>query len=204
MSIKNDETSRITGRIVFITIICLYVIATVLLYIIFKGYVGDKDRIALFQTITVYCTGVILIWYTWETLRLRQESQNQVKATQNQVTEIRRQTEIQQRPCIIVEYFGNPPRLRVRNVGNGTAINIRLEGVSFSPPLRHGNRFPLFFPILVKDECVELEGIEPGEISISMTVHFENIDRSSYFVREKIEPWKIEIINYSEFPIRRS
>jgi hypothetical protein len=166
--------------------------------------VEEKDRIALFQTIAIFLTGIILIWYTWETSNLRKESQNQVKAAQNQVTETRRQTEIQQRPCIIVEYFGNPPRLRARNVGNGTAINIKLEGVSFSSPVSYGKGFPLFFPILVKDESVELEGIEPGNISISMTIHFENIDRSSYFVREKIEPWKIEIIDYSEFPIRRS
>jgi len=141
---------RLFGRLKtwkgFIFISCLYIVLTILFYRILREYVEEKDRIALFQTIAVFWTGIILIWYTWETSNLRKESQNQVKTAQNQITETRRQTEIQQRPCIIVEYFGDPPRLRARNVGNGTAINIKLEGVSFSPPLSYGNRFPLFFP----------------------------------------------------------
>ena len=61
---------------------------------------------------------VVLIWYAWETSKLRKSAQKQVKETQRQI-------EIQQRPFVIVRNIEND-MIEVENVGSGTAINVKI------------------------------------------------------------------------------
>lgn len=47
------------------------------------------------NTVVLTITAAIIVWYTWETRRLRQEAQDQSKNLANQLHELRQQVEIQ-------------------------------------------------------------------------------------------------------------
>jgi hypothetical protein len=81
------------------------------------------------QAVVLFCTGVDLVIYTYETKKLREASHEQIRITQNQ-------TEIQQRPFVIFETIDvgiNEPEASpsFRNIGNGIAFNIKIRGGSF-------------------------------------------------------------------------
>ena len=83
-----------------------------------------------------------IVWrYTKETQRLRKETQRQI--------------ELQLRPFVIFEATRDD--LRVRNVGNGTAINVRVENIRLTKPnetLSVIVHFPELVPTLLSDECI--------------------------------------------------
>lgn len=71
------------------------------------------------QLAVLTTTLIAIIWYTWEAHSLRKETQ--------------RQTEIQQRPFVILESMnrdnsGYLLALEMKNIGNGCAININFRG----------------------------------------------------------------------------
>lgn len=83
------------------------------------------------QTIAVILTGVILIWYTWETKRLREEAHRQVVATNKQIRETQRQIDVQLRPFLaVVAVWKNDQELGtffLHNMGNGAAVTIKVR-----------------------------------------------------------------------------
>src|SRR2546430_6175619 len=81
-----------------------------------------SDILTLLNTVILAITAGIVLWYTWETKRLRETAQQQVEAVYQQI-------EVQQRPFVIVE----APRsdsLVACNVGNSAAINIHIRVVN--------------------------------------------------------------------------
>jgi len=109
---------------------------TLLWMIVFLGMVGfgsyianrlspTPDTVGRVNVIIVLATGLVLIWYTVETRRLRAEAQKQVRETQRQI-------EIQQRPFVIFEVFRSDENRErfiptLTNIGNGIALNVRLK-----------------------------------------------------------------------------
>ena len=76
--------------------------------------------------IVLTATGAVIAWYTWETRRLRQESQQQVGESQ-------RQTELQIRPFLsltiapgapMVTADGGTEAVKIVNLGKGPARNV--------------------------------------------------------------------------------
>lgn len=73
------------------------------------------------QTIVLAITAVIVLWYAIETARLRRE--------------MVRQNEIALRPVLvpIFQTGGKPPSFRLKNIGEASAFNIKLEAVPLFP-----------------------------------------------------------------------
>jgi hypothetical protein len=70
------------------------------------------------QTWAVVLTGFVVIWYTWETMLLRQ------------VAVIQR--ELQLRPFVVFRKEGQ--KYVVENVGNATALGVRIDEIKISAP----------------------------------------------------------------------
>lgn len=76
------------------------------------------DRIAFVNLVVVALTGLVVIWYTWETRQLR-------RATL-------RQTDLQIRPFLSLEYEPINRKLWLRNLGRGVARDIVVHDVRLS------------------------------------------------------------------------
>ena len=79
------------------------------------------------QTWAVILTGVVLIWYTWETMLLRR------------IAFVQR--ELQLRPFIVFRREAN--QYLAENIGNAAALNIRVENITFEAP---GTKLEILFP----------------------------------------------------------
>jgi hypothetical protein len=103
--------------------------------------VPTQEVAAWVNIVILATTGLVLIWYTVETRRLRIQAQRQVE-------EIQQQTEVQVRPFVIVEpYFADDTthgKFLARNVGNGTALNVRVwfVRVQYDLKRRQGDNIP--------------------------------------------------------------
>jgi hypothetical protein len=101
------------------------------------------DSIYLLQAIVLLVTAMVLIFYTYETYKLREaaqrqidvaqnqltESQRQIEVAQNQLKEIQRQIELQLRPFVIFEVTALQSgglQGELRNIGDGTALNAKI------------------------------------------------------------------------------
>ncbi len=148
------------------------------------------------STIAIILTGAILIWYTWEANLLRLESQ--------------RQTEIQLRPFVIIvpSLLG----LHLKNIGNGTALNVSVEDVQVDTNFDVKIHFPDHTPVLMKDETTEairVEGYNNGKPAgdffnahlypeyanrdLKLRIEFQNVESQAYFVEETVSPGKMNI-----------
>jgi hypothetical protein len=101
-----------------------------------------------FEYIVLAITAIIVWKYTRETVLLRVEAQKQVKIAQKQVEETQKQTEAQLRPFISVEPVfmedSSHGSFIAKNLGNGTAINIRVWfiRVHYELKRREGDNVP--------------------------------------------------------------
>lgn len=94
------------------------------------------------QTWAVILTGVVLIWYTWETMLLRQ------------VAFLQR--EVQLRPFVVFRKEGE--RYVVENIGNGVALMVRIDGVTMEePPTKLEIRFPNSLSLLKPGTVADVE-----------------------------------------------
>lgn len=130
-------------------LILFFIGVNALSILIAKGLTNSGNFLGATQAIILFSTGVVLLWYTWETWRLRQEaqkqveearrqtqeiqgqievSQRQVEIAKRQVEETQRQTEIEQRPFVIVQEIKDN-RILLRNIGTSSAINIKICGI---------------------------------------------------------------------------
>jgi hypothetical protein len=156
----------------------------------------------------------VIVVYTRETYKLRQEAQTQ--------------TELQLRPFVIFEP-GEGKDFSVRNIGNNTALNVQVGTVVLSPPvyanhsvlaafprsvpfLRAGESQPLrvrtatvggevagddfLFEILRPlSEVAQLEA-DPFPFRPTITLEFENVKGQRYFVQESLLHGDIEIMKF--------
>jgi hypothetical protein len=144
--------------------------------------------------------------YTFETSRLRGEAQ--------------RQTELQLRPFVIFEP-AEEKDFRVRNIGNNTALNVRVAPFRLAPPVIAA--FPRSVAFLSKGEAALLptrtailegesaaddlfdilhpsselvrEEAETFLLRPTITVEFENVQGQRYFVRESLLNGDLEILD---------
>jgi len=167
------------------------------LVLIVGTYFVSKDVIVT-ETATVILTGVVLIWYAWETNQLRRETQ--------------RQTEIQLRPFVIFRFENEV--FQVSNLGNGPALNVRIDDVRISKEDRAVIRFPEVVPVLLVHESIPFPGeyilqgntvdsessamahLNPrfASLRLPVQIHFNNVEMKSYTVKLVVSPGTIEIV----------
>jgi hypothetical protein len=178
-----------------------------------EASVEGQTVAAFLQAAIMAGTAVIVWWYTKETQGLRETAQQQVRETQ-------RQTEVQQRPFVIVTpeaSQGILDRLRVHNIGTSAAINIRIvigEEPIILPVLSQGES--MAGPVIPIDQGGITQAIHAtqeryGEENTydlrfplrdaSLTngfqfrVEYQNVAMESYETKEKLWPHGFEIIH---------
>lgn len=145
------------------------------------------------QTWAVFVTGIIVIWYTWETMQLRHAAHEQ------------RETQI--RPYVIL--VTESENISVVNVGNGAALHVRVQSVVVDKELNIEVRFPKTIPLLRVGESVPLEtrsyikGQDVGDIftahvdpkyavhELCVIVSFDNVELKTYSISQNIMPGNI-------------
>jgi hypothetical protein len=124
-----------------------------------------------------------------------------------------KQTELQQRPFVIVE--PTKDGFQVKNIGNNTALNVRVGEVQV-PGVGNVNivfSFPEPVPTLLKGGCAPLRrdtqimgeqvkdlfdaSLAPAHTDYpsEITVEFENVEMRSYFVKERVAPGRLEVLD---------
>ena len=149
------------------------------------------------QTWTLVVTGVVLLWYTWETSELR-------RATVLQ-------TEVQLRPFVVLELWS--PSFRLRNFGTHPALNVTVDPVTIEAPGSQIEvRFPARLPVLPPGGgwTVPTESWKDGvqlaydmfsahlqstvaEQRLTATVRFQDIEGRSYRVPVAVAPGIVEV-----------
>ena len=141
------------------------------------------------QTWAVILTGVILIWYTWETMLLRQ------------VATLQREAQL--RPFVVFRAEGG--KYVVENIGLAAALDVRIdrttiEAPSFKMDIEFPNPVPLLKAGLVAELAVEVKingtPVDPvfaahldaqhAALDIDVHIHFKNIEGKDYSLVETI------------------
>jgi len=149
------------------------------------------------QTWAIIVSGFILIWYSWETRLLRVIAADQ------------KDQQIQ--PLII--YENRRAGHYIKNIGNGVALNIKIDQVLIGGAEDIVVSFPGSIPVLMSGQEVQVKGefrINGVELSdINGTAHlsigfsnqtsnisigYSNIKHAKYSTTEQISPGKIEIL----------
>ncbi len=155
------------------------------------------------QTWAVILTGVILIWYTWETMLLRR------------IAYVQR--ELQLRPFIVFRREAN--RYLAENIGNAAALNIRFENIKFEAP---GTKLEILFsralPLLKPGASLEVpievkingQSTDPAFAAhldptyaiqdIEVRIHFSNLEGKSYSLVEIVAPQALTIKGFRGEP----
>jgi len=173
-------------RAFVLSIIGFFVLLILACIFIPKGYLSTET-----QTIILLETGIVLLWYTWETHKLRKEAQ--------------RQTEAQQRPFVILEptqrtHSGDLIGLRLKNIGNGAAINIGVGNDSDSAVIpflakeetcllrvqtTFHQRKPPTLALVDYEYNLFLDPTSARDTTVLM-IQFKNVQMQSYFVEERM------------------
>ena len=170
---------------------------TVYLVIILLTWVCTKNP-STTQTMVVTLTGLVIIWYTYETYKLRLDTQLQ--------------TEISQRPFVSAKLIDN--NLEVINIGNGAALNIYIKPIEVDQAEQILIKFPESIPVLrpghsnlVSAECF-MQGRPVGDVFLAhldpryanqeliIEIVFQNIELREYRTRERIMPGSRKILEF--------
>ena len=151
------------------------------------------------QTWAVILTGVVVIWYTYETRRLRVASV--------------RQLEMQIRPFVFLRPAEGKGFV-VENVGVGTALNVRVRDVVVDTEYDVQIRFPDAIALLRSGETVPVraetfrEGRPAGDLfaahidpryanrTLLLTIEYQNVELKPYVVVQKTEPATMRIAGF--------
>lgn len=155
------------------------------------------------QTWAVVLTGFVIIWYTWETMLLRQ------------VAVLQR--ELQLRPFVVFRKEGQ--KYVVENVGNATALGVRIDEIKISEPttmleIRFPGSLSLLKPGSIAD--VEIDVFINGKKSdstfaahldpkyaiqdVDVHIHFSNIEGKQYLLTEIVSPKTLSIKGFRNEP----
>lgn len=151
------------------------------------------------QTLVVVVTGFVLIWYTWETMLLRQAAFLQ--------------RELQLRPFVVFRREGQ--RYVVENLGNATALGVCIDAITISEsPTKLEIRFPSSLSILKPNAVadIEIEVLINGNKSdptfaahldpkyairdVNVHIHFSNIEGKQYSLMEIVSPQTLSITGF--------
>lgn len=155
------------------------------------------------QTWAVVLTGFVVIWYTWETMLLRQ------------VAVLQR--ELQLRPFVVFRKEGQ--KYVVENVGNATALGVRIDEIKISEPTtRLEIRFPGSLSLLKPGAITEVEidvyingtksdstfaaHLDPKYAiqNVDVHIHFSNIEGKQYSLTEIVSPKTLSIKGFRNEP----
>ncbi len=159
------------------------------------AFVAHKDNWTAIQTWAVVLTGIVIIWYTWETMRLREAAFAQ--------------RELQLRPFVVLEL--QEKKFLVTNVGVGVAINVKINEITIDKEFEITVMFPESIAILRPGEAqsVQAESFKKGKSAgdfylahlnkeyanreIDVRVEFQNVEMKPYSVSERVMPGHLRI-----------
>jgi hypothetical protein len=198
--VRNNWVERYSTPLI---LICVFIFFTALVYRILNQASPKLEpaSLSLLNNIVVLGTALVLIWYTYETYKLREAAQKQI--------------ELQQRPFVILEVSISDRdefSYRVRNIGVGTAINVRIMDIRPDGAEWSFHFAPRFFPVLQPQETQEVrpstwfqdsrdEQIEEERISrvehgrFSVRIEFYNVDTTLYYVSQQYTSHTMTIRN---------
>ena len=152
------------------------------------------------QTWAVVFTGAVIIWYTWETHQLRRVSQRQI--------------ELQIRPFVVLNRQSG--KFHVTNIGNGPALNVRVDQVSIMPAVDAFIRFPESIPVLkpTQTEPIAAESFIGGKSqggfldahldpqhanqAFEITVRYQDTDFVKHTLTMRTQPGRFTIVSFEE------
>lgn len=148
------------------------------------------------QTWAVILTGVILIWYTWETMLLRRVAVGQ--------------RELQLRPFVVFQKANGG--YVVENIGGSAALDVRVESITLiAPEIRLDIAFPRAVPLLKSgatatiEVTVDINGrrsdpnfaahLDPNYAVQDVDLHmrFRNLEGKEYELVQVIAPKTVSI-----------
>jgi heme/copper-type cytochrome/quinol oxidase subunit 2 len=162
----------------------------------------------IITTVFLLATLIVLIIYTYQTYRLRQETT--------------KQTELSLRPFIIISVFkdnaGLSQRLIYKNIGHSPALDIETEPFDAEAYILNFGKWGLIEPNEKKDlspkgegktglsdafiQAVRTPSFTPKELDefdnereFILNIHYKNIEKVSYQTQVKINRKGIEIIS---------
>lgn len=155
------------------------------------------------QTVFVFLTGIIVIWYTWETQKLRENSSDQIKIQSDQM-------ELQIRPFVVLDLEKPFP---VINIGNGVALNVELRDAIVDYEKNVIIKFPQKIPVLKSGEKQQIQvetfrnnaaedffaaHLDPRYANRQLTIiiEYDNINLKRYAVSEQTAPQAVRIIGF--------
>lgn len=159
------------------------------------GYYIWSTRYDAISAWAVSLTGAVVLWYTWETMQLRQAAY--------------REREGQLRPFIVFQR--SDQHYEIVNVGHGTALNINIETLVVSSEFELEIRFPHAVAYLKPNASVEfktesylkgnrsdenwLASIDPKYVkrNLDIKIHFSNIEGRKYSLVQTVAPGTVEI-----------
>lgn len=166
------------------------------------------------EAVILAITAIIVWKYTRETTRLRVEAQRQVEVAQSQVRETQRQIEVQQRPFVIIQSVDNQG-VWLRNIGNSSAINIKLWGARVSynsvmlrrqnltwdslrsfesiSSISHLDKQPTEMKIIIFDIGIQRSRVRQINLLseshiLLFRVEYDNVEMQSYSTEQGIRP----------------
>lgn len=161
------------------------------------GWFCIEDATKL-QTWAIIVSGFIVIWYSWETRLLR------IIASEQKDQQIQ--------PLVI--YENRNASHYIKNIGNGVALNIKINRVLIGDSEDIEVIFPEATAILRPGEEIQVKGkfkvkgVELSDIhgtahlstnfsnqTSTMSISYSNIQYRRHITTEQISPGKIEILN---------
>jgi hypothetical protein len=200
ITFRRAELKRYTGLLASFALYFILVSATYR-WAVSWGF----EAIAALQTAGLIVTGVILIWYTWETRQLGLEA--------------RRQTELQIKPFVVldVQNASDDGTFVLKNIGNGAAINVGIKDIEVVPGhndivvrftdlprfLGRGDAAPIRpnslvegKPISVRDFFVSNIRPEYANQEISFEITFQDAEFRTHVVEQRVLPERLEITGF--------
>lgn len=158
------------------------------------AFVVCKGNWTAIQTWAVVLTGIVLIWYTWETMRLREAAFAQ--------------RELQLRPFVVVEL--KKKQFEVTNLGVGVALNVKINEVIIDKEFEITVRFPESIAVLRPGETQPMQPESSnGEFflahldkkyanrEIEVKIEFQNVEMKPYSVSERVVPGQLQMKGFS-------
>lgn len=142
------------------------------------------------QTIVLVITLIALIKYTYETYRMRQESEKQL--------------ELSTRPFVIINPSSNAEQYELKNLGNSPALNVKIDDINVDGSLNYiFSEIKLIPPngaCLIRDISIKvpvdeslMERFNIGYLlnhsntrTLRFNIHYDNLLGSRYITSEQL------------------
>jgi hypothetical protein len=128
----------------------IFLVSVILLFVFFNCF----TQMSLYENLNIVAligTAIIIAWYTIETYHLRLIQTKQM--------------DISILPSIIVFKAEKNDSFKIKNVGNGVAVNIKFDDTILSKELDVCLRFPQVLALLPgTTELIKIESIRNGEV----------------------------------------